>query len=150
MSTSGKRTQRQRANGKGPYPVDWPEIASRVKDAAGWRCERCCHPHETSIARVECDDRCTHAPDGKQRMLTVHHLDMDPANCEPSNLVALCQSCHLSIQSRVDWLQSYMFDLPDWMDWRHKQVRRSLSVDASRKENESIRVGSRYRRQTWE
>ena len=145
---SSKRTQRQRANGKGPYPADWTEIASRVKDAAGWRCERCGHPHETSIARVECNDRCTHVADSKQRMLTVHHLDMNPANCKPSNLVALCQSCHLSIQSRVDWLQSYMFDLPDWMEWRHKQVRRSLSVDASRKENESIRIGSRYRRQT--
>ena len=59
-------------------------------------------------------------------MLTVHHLDMNPANCDPSNLVALCQSCHLSIQSRVDWLQSYMFDMPDWMEWRHEQVRHSV------------------------
>ena len=56
----------------------------------------------------------------------------------------------LSIQSRVDWLQSYMFDLPDWMEWRHEQVRRSLSVDASLKEYESIRIGSKYRRETWE
>ena len=122
--SSKKRTQRQRANGKGPYPSDWSAIAGSIKDTAGWRCERCGHPHETSIARVQCDDRCTHAPDGKQRMLTVHHLDMDPSNCQPSNLVALCQSCHLSIQTRVDWLQSYMFDLPNWMEWRHEQVRR--------------------------
>ena len=123
---SSKRTQRQRANGKGPYPPDWHEIARVVKDVARWRCERCGHPHETSIARAECDDTCSHTPDGKQRTLTVHHLDMNPANCQQSNLVALCQSCHLSIQSRVDWLQSYMFDLPGWMTWRHEEVRRSL------------------------
>ena len=113
------RTQKQRAIGKGSYPSNWPGIARRVKVLAGWRCERCRHPHETSRCRAACDEHCSHPCDGKQRMLTVHHLDMNPANNAIWNLVALCQACHLSIQVRVDFEQSWMFDdLPGWLDWR--------------------------------
>ena len=97
------RPQRQRTDGvTSDYPADWPEIAKAVKDAAKWRCERCGHDHEPSAGYT----------------LTVHHLDMDKANCAVWNLAALCQRCHLSIQSRVDWEQSWMFDLPEWMRWR--------------------------------
>jgi hypothetical protein len=31
---------------KGAYPPDWPDIARKIKDLAGWRCVRCNHPHE--------------------------------------------------------------------------------------------------------
>ena len=34
---------------------------------------------------------------GKGHVLTVHHLDMNPSNCEWWNLAALCQQCHLKI-----------------------------------------------------
>ena len=115
------RSQKQRIDGlTGDYPENWKEIATEVKDRAGWRCERCKHPHETSTARVPCDDKCLHLKDGKQRMLTVHHLDMNKTNCEWWNLVALCQGCHLSIQARVDFEQSWMFELPPWLHdrWR--------------------------------
>lgn len=39
------------------------------------------------------------------RILTVHHLDGDKANCRWWNLTALCQRCHLTIQGKVimDW-----------------------------------------------
>lgn len=36
------------------------------------------------------------------RILTVHHLDGDKANDSWWNTLALCQRCHLTIQSRVD------------------------------------------------
>ena len=126
-----KRTQRQRALGKGDYPAEWSEIAAAVKEMAGWRCERCGHPHETPSARVQCDGPCTHVEDGKQRVLTVHHLDMDPANCQLNNLVALCQSCHLSIQARVDWRQAYMLPLPVWMAERWKDFRKGAEREPS-------------------
>lgn len=29
----------------GVYPLDWKQIATAVKDAAGWRCVRCGAPH---------------------------------------------------------------------------------------------------------
>ena len=115
MPKSVKRSQRQRAKRNVDYPDNWKEIATQVKELAGWRCDRCGHPHETPTNRKPCDDRCTHPRDGKQRMLTVHHLNMDKSDGRMFNLVALCQSCHLSIQARVDFTQSYMFELPKWI-----------------------------------
>lgn len=63
------------------YPPDWPTIAKRVKDAAGWMCEGCEAPHGPP-----------------PRVLTVDHLDHDPGNCADENLLALCQRCHLRRQ----------------------------------------------------
>ena len=123
----------------GEYPPDWPAIAKRIKDAAGNRCERCHHPAEgpwkmgraaleALIAHAPyeldmipfpghapCDEQCTHPRDGKQRMLTVHHLDLNKRNIEGWNLAALCQGCHLHIQGVVDMTQDYMGEHTDWM-----------------------------------
>lgn len=82
----------------GDYPPDWPSIAQAVKDAAGWRCVRCGHPHDPQSGYT----------------LTVHHLDLDPSNCRWHNLVALCQRCHLSIQSRVIMERPWIFEHTDW------------------------------------
>lgn len=83
----------------GPYPPDWKAIARRVKDAAGWCCIRCNHPHDPATGYT----------------LTVHHLDMNPANCAWWNLAALCQRCHLSIQSKVVMERPWMLDHSPWM-----------------------------------
>lgn len=83
---------------KGEYPANWPEISKAVKDEAGWRCIRCKHPHDIEAGR----------------MLTVHHLDLNKSNCEWWNLTALCQACHLHIQSKVVMERAYMFDHTEW------------------------------------
>lgn len=67
------------------YPTNWPDIARQIKDRAGWKCEDCAHPHDTPTGHV----------------LTVHHLDGDPSNCDPDNIRALCQRCHLKRQGRL-------------------------------------------------
>lgn len=67
------------------YPDNWEEIALAIKGAADWRCEGCgkqCRRPGESL-------------DTHQRTLTTAHLDHNPANCEPSNLRALCAPCHL-------------------------------------------------------
>ncbi|MDD5305410.1 MAG: hypothetical protein PHS14_20110, partial [Elusimicrobia bacterium] len=51
----------------------------------------------------------------KQRVLTVHHLDGNKANVRLWNLAALCQVCHLVIQGRVAFYQSYPFPHTPWM-----------------------------------
>lgn len=85
------------------YPPDWSEIALAVKRAARWHCEHCGHIHDRASGHV----------------LTVHHLDGDKANCDPSNLVALCQKCHLHIQSRWQPGQLVLPGLaPEWMTRR--------------------------------
>jgi 5-methylcytosine-specific restriction endonuclease McrA len=74
------------------YPGNWNEIADRVKTLAGWQCEACGVPHGPS-----------------PHVLTVDHLDHNPANNDNKNLMALCQRCHLrrqalypSAQTRVE------------------------------------------------
>lgn len=118
----------------GPYPPDWKQIASAVKAEAGNRCIRCGHPNGDRAVRnplpkgvqpgpcwnpVEyyfkpCDERCTHPRDYKTRVLTVHHLDMNPANCAWWNLAALCQVCHLQVQAKVIMERAYMFSHSEW------------------------------------
>lgn len=82
----------------GPYPPDWKEIATATKDAAGWRCVRCGHKHDPAAGYT----------------LTVHHLDIHPSNRAWWNLAALCQRCHLHIQSKVIMERPYMFEHSPW------------------------------------
>ncbi len=63
------------------YPTNWDEIANRIKELAGWKCEACGAKHGSS-----------------PRILTVDHLDHSPRNCADDNLMALCQKCHLRRQ----------------------------------------------------
>lgn len=102
------------------YPPTWPAVARATKDAAGWRCVRCGHPHERPGERIPCDDSCDAARhpgglnDGRQRVLTTHHLDGDKSNLRWWNLAALCQVCHLQIQGKVKMERAYMFEHSEW------------------------------------
>ena len=80
------------------YPANWPEIAQRCKDEADWKCVRCGHFHDPENGYA----------------LTVHHLDIDPSNCEWWNLAALCQRCHLHIQGKVVMERVWMLPHSDW------------------------------------
>lgn len=110
---------------RGDYPPLWKEIAASVRAEAGDRCIRCGHPNDgvgtNRIAvpgsrqlRAICDEGCRHAPDGKQRVLTVHHMDGDKRNCRWWNLLALCQVCHLQVQARVIPERPWLFEHSDW------------------------------------
>lgn len=102
------------------YPENWKDIRQTILARAGDCCERCRVENHTRIARgagryentyqtsdaeVYCAD--TGVSFGRIRMsdyevknmvdivLTIAHLDHTPENCEPDNLKALCQRCHL-------------------------------------------------------
>lgn len=80
------------------YPPNWATISQIVKDAAEWKCVRCGHPDDRDVGR----------------MLTVHHLDMDPSHCAWHNIPALCQVCHLIIQHKVVMERGWMFEHTTW------------------------------------
>jgi len=100
--------------GTGDYPAGWWEFAVQLKDAAGWCCVRCGHPHDPPAGYC----------------LTVHHASMNKA--EPFAhwwaFWVLCQRCHLSVQARVDltrpwvmlphsaWARPY---IAGWYAWRY-------------------------------
>jgi hypothetical protein len=98
----------------GSYPADWPAISRQVRLEAGDRCIRCGHPSDAPKRRSSCDEWCRHEFDDKQRMLTVHHLDGNKANCRWWNLLALCQVCHLTIQARVIPERAWLLEHSDW------------------------------------
>lgn len=106
----------------GEYAKEWGDIAEAVKVASDYRCARCGHPDNPSTCaalgvrrgQLPCDDKCTHEQDGKQRVLTIHHLDGDKSNNRWWNLVPLCQKCHLYIQGKVILKRTWMLEHSDW------------------------------------
>lgn len=71
---------------KARYPRNWRRISAHIRHVrARGRCEVCGavngQPHPDTGSRV---------------VLTVHHCDHVPENCRASNLLALCQRCHLN------------------------------------------------------
>lgn len=88
-----------RKNKVGNYPEDWNEIALEIKAAANFMCEHCGRPHNPP----------------KGYTLTVHHLDADTANQDKSNLVALCQRCHLHFQNKDLKNQLWLFGTPTFL-----------------------------------
>ncbi|HEY9762376.1 MAG TPA: hypothetical protein V6D07_07610 [Trichocoleus sp.] len=77
------------------YPDDWEAIALEVKVKADWCCQDCsrqCQRPEESPEQLR--SRIGKAK-SRQYLLTVAHLDQNPANCSGDNLKALCTGCHL-------------------------------------------------------
>ena len=83
----------------GEYPDNWPEIAERIKGKAGWKCERCAHPHDPENGYC----------------LTVHHLTGEKWRSEDWALAALCQRCHLHVQATIRLGQLSFFEAADWL-----------------------------------
>ena len=81
------------------YPKEWKAISASIRERAGNRCE-CegeCGLHRTTPGPRRCVEvNGTPATWANGRIvLTVAHLDHTPEHCEPSNLKAMCQRCHL-------------------------------------------------------
>lgn len=116
-----------------------PAIKDLIREQSGHRCQRCGHPYRKGEnERGEwspCDEHCTHSgpvrilrsegsgtresplvvhDEAQWRILTVHHLDEDKANCRWWNLVALCQRCHLRMQRAVIMGRPYHYEHSDW------------------------------------
>lgn len=79
------------------YPKDWKQISNEIRfGRAGGRCE-CLG----ECGRGTHEDRCpnlhggTAYGTGSKVVLTTAHLDHTPENCNPANLRAMCQGCHL-------------------------------------------------------
>jgi hypothetical protein len=72
------------------YPKDWKRIAEAIRERAGNRCEGSPAFPDCRAANGE-----PHPVTGSRVVLTVAHLDHTPEHCDPQNLRALCQRCHL-------------------------------------------------------
>ena len=72
------------------YPKNWKEIRTQILERAGHCCEG---SPKFPDCRVE--NYSIHIETGSKVVLTIAHLDHTPENCEPENLKAWCQRCHL-------------------------------------------------------
>ena len=91
------------------YPPNWRAIRAAILKRAEHCCEGCGVPnhvwrnhrtrawtHDAGLAEAwKLDsDRVTWI------VLTIAHLDHGPENCDPANLAALCQRCHLAYDAQ--------------------------------------------------
>jgi hypothetical protein len=78
------------------YADDWQEISYSIRfERAGGRCE-CSGECEKHDERCEAQNYAPHPVTGSRVILTVAHLDHDINNNDLSNLMAMCQKCHLT------------------------------------------------------
>ena len=78
------------------YPDNWPDISASIRRRSGGRCEckgECGRGHR---GRCRAWHDQPHPVTRSRVVLTVAHLDHTPENCDPANLFAACQACHLS------------------------------------------------------
>jgi 5-methylcytosine-specific restriction endonuclease McrA len=73
------------------YPADWLEIRAAILARAGHACEGSPDYPDCRAANYQ-----PHPSTGSRVVLTIGHLDHTPENCEPDNLRAWCQRCHLN------------------------------------------------------
>ena len=70
-----------------PYSVDWTEDLKRaIRKRDQYTCQMC----------------------GKEPAIDCHHIDYDKKNCNPTNLITLCRSCHITTNTnREKWIEFF-------------------------------------------
>lgn len=108
-----------RPENRGRYPADWKQISDRIRfERAEGQCE--CEGECGMPAHLAEGGRCPNLHDhpsaysGAPVVLTTAHLDHQPENCDPQNLRAMCQGCHL------------------WYDRKHHAETRAATREATR------------------
>ena len=69
----------QNGKSKESYTQDWTKVLKesiRMRD--NYKCQSC------GVPQLECN-----------QSLDIHHIDYDKHNCNPTNLISLCKSCHM-------------------------------------------------------
>lgn len=73
-----------------PYGLEWTDLLKR--EIRNWDLHRCQFCGKTEKANG--------------RILDVHHIDGNPENCDPINLISLCINCHTRTRSHRDQWKS--------------------------------------------
>lgn len=69
-----------------PYPIYWKEtLKQSIRQRDGYICQIC----------------------GKEPSINVHHIDYNKENCNPDNLITLCDVCHVKTNFNRDYWINY-------------------------------------------
>ena len=75
-----------------PYSVDWTRtLKISIRERDKYVCQMCTEPQGDEA-------------------LSVHHIDYDKKNCNPTNLIALCRKCHLKTNINRGYLIKYFYE----------------------------------------
>lgn len=73
-----------------PYTTDWTKTLKRaIRERDHYTCQIC----------------------EKESSICVHHIDYDKKNCNPENLITLCQSCHTKTNHNRNYWINYFENL---------------------------------------
>ncbi len=98
------------------FAKEWKIISGKIRVRYHHRCQRCF----------------THSK--PKYILTVHHLDLNPKNNNLSNLVLLCQKCHLSIQSKGRLSMTEFYEILDTQESQLEFIdSRPLPIELAKK-----------------
>lgn len=85
-----------RPENRNRYPNNWKsEVRPFILERARDRCEG--SPDFPDCRAV---NHAPHPDTGSRVVLTIAHLDHVPENCDPANLRAWCQRCHLNYDAK--------------------------------------------------
>lgn len=77
-----------------PYPVDWTRTLRRsIRERDNYICKRC-----------------------NQYGVCVHHIDYNKENCNPDNLITLCNGCNLSVNKNRKYWTNYFQAITDILE----------------------------------
>lgn len=94
----GKNNREKHYNWQGgksfePYSIEWTKtLKISIRERDKYRCKLCGEPQ---------GDKAHH----------VHHIDYDKKNCNPNNLVTLCNKCHQKTNFKRDYWKKFDFFL---------------------------------------
>jgi hypothetical protein len=92
-----------RPENRARYPKNWRQISEDIRAGRAQlvcECEgECGNPHALP-GRCTARQGVPHPVTRSAVVLTVAHLDHTPENCDPDNLKAMCQRCHLSYDGK--------------------------------------------------
>lgn len=83
---------------KEPYSQNWTEtLKESIRQRDNYQCQICGISQEEARKKFH-------------KGLYIHHIDYDKENCDPNNLISLCNSCHskTSIKDRNRWINFFI------------------------------------------
>ena len=73
------------------------DLKESIRRRDNYRCQQCFRHQDELFDK-----------NGRRKKLAIHHIDYDKKNNHPSNLISLCNSCHMQTNfSRKDWIEYF-------------------------------------------
>lgn len=80
------------------YPDEWTTTLKKsIRQRDNYICQLCGRTQEEELERYE-------------RKLSVHHIDYDKKNCNPTNLITLCKYCNSKVNFNKKHWTKYFYE----------------------------------------